>query len=120
MVEHPFEENLHNGNKNGEYICGDNLNGNNLDLLNTNKLSCPTKALKKYIQVYTCSVMLIGELNIPVETPYVMMARMEHSCEESFYGNNTKIHFMSHHIWKPFHHACSLDDNQHMDSPHAS
>ena len=58
--EHPCEENMHNGNKNGEQSCGG-----------------------------------------------------------IFHGNNRKRHVKSHHTWKLFHHQCSLDDSQHMDTPHA-
>ena len=39
-------------------------------------LAVPIKALKKYIQVDTCSLKLIGELSIPVEATYIMVARM--------------------------------------------
>ena len=39
-------------------------------------LAVPIKALKKYIQVDTCSLKLIWELGIPVETTYMMVVGM--------------------------------------------
>ena len=43
----------------------------------------------------------------------------EYSCMEICHGNSTKRHIKSHHTWKPFHHPCSLEGNQHIDTPHA-
>ena len=40
----------------------------------------------------------------------------EYSSEESFHGNNTKMHIKSHYTWQIFKIPCSLDDNQHMDT----
>ena len=60
----------------------------------------------------TSSLKLIGQLSIPGKNG-------EHSYGDIFYGNSTKRHTKSHHTWEPLHYPCSLDDNQHMDNPHA-
>ena len=56
-------ENLHNGNENGEHICGENLHGNNLD---PTSLAVPIKIHKKLMQVDPWSLKLIGELLTPI------------------------------------------------------
>ena len=118
--EHHCEENLHNGNKNGEHICGENLHGNNLDPHNSNKRSCIHQSPQEtHTSGYLLSEVDWGAQHSCRKNLCNGGKNWEHSCGEIFHGNNIKMHIKSHHIWKFFNHPCSLDDNQHMDTPHA-
>ena len=80
-------------------------------------LAVPIKVLKKYIQVETCSLRLIGELSIPVKTTYIMVARIGNILVESIFletiqrstsshtthGNffTTHVHLMTANTWMP-------------------
>ena len=80
-------------------------------------LTVHIKTLKKYIQVDTSSLKLIGELSIPMERTYIMMVRMgsilvgrfsietiqgstsSHTSHGNFF--TTHVHLMTTNTWTP-------------------
>ena len=87
-------------------------------------LAVPIKALKKYIQVDTCSLKLIGELSIPKERTYTMVVRMgsilvgrfsvqtiqRSTSSHTTHGNcfTTHVHLMTTNNWTSLIHSATI------------